>query len=88
MATGVYAAKLARLGDEDAGPVEIPYTQLSKEALHGLIEEFVSRDGTDYGARERSLGSKVAEVEMLLERGEARVVFDPTTGTANIIVAA
>lgn len=65
----------------------MPYAQLSTEALDGLIEEFVTRDGTDYGVQERSLASKIAEVRGLLERGEARVVFDPGTGTANIVVA-
>ncbi|MCW8799767.1 MAG: YheU family protein, partial [Desulfobacter sp.] len=29
--------------------VKISYEQLSREALHGVIEEFVTRDGTDYG---------------------------------------
>jgi len=67
--------------------VEIPYHQLSPEALRGLLAEFVTRDGTDYGARERSLEAKMADVRRLLERGEARVVFDPDSGTANIVVA-
>jgi len=75
------------LGDEAAEPIEVPYTQLSADALRGLIEEFVTRAGTDYGASERSVESKVAQVRALLERGEARVVFDPETGTANIVVA-
>jgi len=80
-------ANLPLLSDEHAGPVEIPYTQLSPEALRGLIEEFVTRDGTDYGATERNLESKAAAVVLLLQRGEARVVFDPETGTANIVAA-
>ena len=67
--------------------MDIPYAQLSKDALQGLIDEFVTRDGTDYGVSERTLGSKIASVHGLLERGEARVVFDPETGTANIVVA-
>ncbi|NDY72869.1 hypothetical protein DO021_15325 [Desulfobacter hydrogenophilus] len=29
--------------------VKIPYEQLSTEALHGVIEQFVTRDGTGYG---------------------------------------
>ena len=73
--------------DETPEPVEIPHEQLSAAALAGLIEEFVTRDGTDYGTSERSLSSKVEEVRRLLDRGEARVVFDPGTGTANIVLA-
>ncbi len=75
------------MADETPEPVEIPYEQLSPEALQGLIEEFVTRDGTDYGVTERSLDSKISQVRGLLARGEARVVFDPESGTANIVVA-
>lgn len=30
----------------------IPVNKLSTKALHGVIEEFISRNGTDYGAIE------------------------------------
>lgn len=72
--------------DHPAQPVEISPDQLSPEALRGLVEEFVSRDGTDYGAVERSLEEKVRDVLGQLERGEVRIVFDPETETANIVV--
>lgn len=75
------------MAEDDAKPVDVPFEQLSAEALRGLIEEFVTRDGTDYGTNERTMESKVSEVRRLLERGEARVVFDPETGTANIVLA-
>ena len=71
--------------DTRARPLEIPHGGLSQEALQALIEEFVSRDGTDYGLRERTLESKVREVRALLDRGEARIVFDPISPTANIV---
>ena len=35
--------------------VEIPASRLSTAALDGLIEEFVTRDGTDYGEQEHTL---------------------------------
>jgi hypothetical protein len=65
--------------------VEIPVEALSVEALRGLIESFVGREGTDYGERERSLEEKVADVRRQLERGEARIVFDPETESVNIV---
>jgi uncharacterized protein YheU (UPF0270 family) len=52
-----------------------------------LVEEFVTRDGTDYGAVERGVSGKIAEVLAQLASGEARLVFDPDTETANIVVA-
>jgi uncharacterized protein len=52
-----------------------------------VIEEFVTRDTTDYGERERSLAEKVEDVMRQFRRGEAKVVFDGETGTVNIVVA-
>jgi uncharacterized protein len=66
--------------------LEIPYEQLSKDALRGLVEEFVTREGTDYGHSDRSLDAKVASVMRQLELKEAVVVFDSETGTANIVL--
>jgi uncharacterized protein YheU (UPF0270 family) len=70
---------------ERPAPVEIPLDALSAEALQGVIESFVGREGTDYGERERTLAEKVADVRRQLERGEARIVFDPETESVNIV---
>ena len=72
---------------EDVQPVDVPADALSAEALRGLIVEFVTRDGTDYGVRERTLEEKVRDVERQLRRGEAKIVFDPASQTANLVVA-
>jgi hypothetical protein len=63
--------------------VELSPDDLSPEALRGLVEEFVTRDGTDYGAVERGVEEKIAQ----LRSGEARLVFDPQTETANVAPA-
>jgi uncharacterized protein len=68
--------------------VEIPCAALSDDALAGLIEEFVTRAGTDYGTVERTLAEKIADVRRQLARGEATIVFDPDTASTNIIVGA
>jgi uncharacterized protein YheU (UPF0270 family) len=52
-----------------------------------VIESFVLREGTDYGEREFSLEQKVAQVRAQLERGQARILFDPETDTVTIEVA-
>ena len=54
-------------------------------ALNGLIEEFVTRDGTDYGAVECTTDHKKFAVSSQLDRGELVIVFDPKTQTSNII---
>ncbi len=74
--------------DAQADPIEVPHGELAAETLRALIEEFVTRDGTDYGAAERTLEGKVADVRRQLERGEVRVVFDRETQTVNLVVQA
>jgi uncharacterized protein YheU (UPF0270 family) len=64
--------------------MEIPHTRLSPQALRALIEEFVTRDGTDYGASEATLERKVGDVVRQLERGEAVITFDPATSSCSI----
>jgi uncharacterized protein len=70
----------------EPGPVVIPYTELSPSALRGLIEYFVLREGTEYGAREVPLEIKHAQVMRQLEKGAARIVFNPDTQSADIEV--
>ncbi len=66
--------------------VQIPIKKLSRHALDGLIEEFVTRDGTDYGVEERSLDGKKSAIRRQLDSGEIVIVFDPVTQTSNIIM--
>jgi len=63
----------------------IPYEKLSREALNGLIEEFVTREGTDSGYTKKSLEENVEMVKRQLEKGDAFIVYDEVTQTANIV---
>lgn len=65
--------------------MEIPHRRLSESALRGLVEDFVTRDGTDYGEAEVPLDRKVAQVLRQLEDREICVVFDPATETTSIV---
>ena len=65
--------------------VKIPYDQLSPEALKGVVEEFVTRDGTDYGETEISLETKVAQVLAQLKNGKAVIVFNQKTESCTIL---
>ena len=71
---------------EAAPPVEIPHTALSADALRGVLESFVLREGTEYGERDVSLERKVADVLRQLESGEAQIMFDPNTESVGIVV--
>jgi uncharacterized protein YheU (UPF0270 family) len=72
--------------DNTPEPVLVPHTELSPEALRGVVESFVLREGTDYGTYEYSLEQKVSHVMRQLERGEARILFDPVTSSVQIDV--
>jgi uncharacterized protein YheU (UPF0270 family) len=72
--------------DDDA--VFIPIDSLSVEALRGVIESYVLREGTDYGEREISLPDKVEHVMRQLRRAEAQIVFNAQQETIDIVVTA
>ena len=65
---------------------KIPVNKLSSEALQGVIEEYISRDGTDYGDIEVSLATKFRQVKHKLDNGSAVLVFDDETETTNIFL--
>jgi uncharacterized protein len=65
--------------------LKIPYDQLSPEALQGVIEEFVTRDGTDYGEVEIPLETKIAQVFAQIKSGKAVIVFDQKSETCTIL---
>lgn len=73
--------------DGDAPPVEIPPEALPPEILRRVAEHFVLREGTDYGAVEASFERKVADVLRQIERGEARILFDPSTESVTLVPA-
>ncbi|MGD0232895.1 MAG: YheU family protein [Syntrophorhabdales bacterium] len=65
----------------------IPIERLSREALRAVIEEFISRDGTDYGERAASPETSFRQVKHKLEKVLAVLVYDEETETTNILPA-
>lgn len=53
----------------------IPHQSLQPDTLRAVIEEFITREGTEYGEQDYSLASKVAQVLQQLERGEVVIVY-------------
>lgn len=66
-------------------PIEVPHTALSREALEGLVDEFITREGTDYGAHEFSLDEKRRSVLQQLTRGMVAIVFDLEAESATLV---
>lgn len=65
--------------------MKIPYEKLSPEALRGVIEQFVSRDGPDSGHVETSFRQKIERIKRQLEKGDASIMFDEETKTCDIL---
>ena len=63
----------------------VPYDQVPNELLQRLLESFISREGTDYGAVERSLPEKVEDLRGQLKRREIVIVFDGESESFNLI---
>jgi hypothetical protein len=68
-------------------PIIVPVSRLSPGALSALIEEFVTRSGTDYGRREASLDEKCTAVRTQLKNGRAHITYDPSTQTCTIVLS-
>ena len=65
--------------------VEIPWQKLSPEAFQGMLEELVTRDGTDYGESEMSLDAKIRQLRRALESKKATIVFSPDTESWTVL---
>jgi uncharacterized protein YheU (UPF0270 family) len=65
--------------------IRVPADALSADALEGLVEEFITREGTDYGPREFSLEEKKASVMRQVERGEVAIVFELEGETTTLV---
>ncbi|MCP4051298.1 MAG: YheU family protein, partial [bacterium] len=56
--------------------VIISYNQLSSDSLQGLIEEYITREGTDYGDTESPLQPKMEQALNQLKNGKAVITYD------------
>jgi len=65
----------------------IPLNAISDIALQGIIEEFVLREGTDYGSQSFSFHEKIAMVRQQLQHGSILLVFSELHQTVNLIPA-
>jgi uncharacterized protein YheU (UPF0270 family) len=63
----------------------IPITDLTEETLLNIIEGFVLREGTEYGAADISLAEKVQQVLTQLTLGDVLLVYSELHETVNII---
>ena len=65
----------------------IPLDTLPKETLSAIIENFVLREGTEYGSEDVALSDKIQQVEQQLKQGSALLVYSELHETVNILPA-
>ena len=65
--------------------IDIPLDRLPPELLTAIIEEYICREGTDYGANEVSLETKMQQIKKQISRGDIVITFDQATETCNLL---
>lgn len=63
----------------------IPLEQLSEDTLYAIIEEFILREGTDYGAVDTTKADKISQVKLQLKQGSAVLVYSELHESVNIL---
>jgi len=63
----------------------IPHTELASDTLQALIEEFATREGTEYGELDFPLEKKVEQIIQQLERKEIYIVYSELHETCTLI---
>ncbi len=63
----------------------IPLEQLSSETLTAIIEDFILREGTEYGTFDVSKQDKIDQVRQQLEQGIAVLVYSELHESVNIL---
>lgn len=63
----------------------IPYEKISEQTLRSLIEDFVTREGTDYGLVEMSMQAKSAHLLAMLKNGDIYISYDDKLGTCGLM---
>ena len=65
--------------------IEIPLARVSDDILNAIIEDFIAREGTDYGSNEVGFETKIEQVKRQIERGDVVITFDPETESCNLL---
>ena len=63
----------------------IPYRELSDEVLQALLEDLVTRDGTDYGEVEMSMQDKTDILLARLRKGELFISYNPKLESCGLV---
>ena len=74
-----------RHSDSHEEGIDVPLEQINPDTLRNMVAEFVTREWSELSDDEYSLDDKIRQVTQQLKDGKAKVVFDLTTETCNIV---
>jgi len=67
--------------------IEVPAQRLGADVLQDLLEEFASRDGTDYGEVELTLAQKTGNLRRQLQQGDLLLLFETESEQWDLVAA-
>jgi len=71
--------------DQHEEPVEIPLDRINPDTLRNMIAEFVTREWSELTDSGYTLDEKIEQVLQQLKDKRAKIVFDCTSETWNIV---
>lgn len=68
-------------------PVHIQPELLAPEILSSVLEEYIHREGTNYGDVEYTLETKVKQLHSQILKGDVLIVFDPESESVTLMTS-
>ena len=65
--------------------VLVPLQRLETDVLQALLEDYATRDGTDYGERELTTQEKVERLQRQLSAGDLQILYDADSEEWDIV---
>lgn len=63
----------------------IPYQQLDQMTLNNLIEQYVLREGTDYGEVELSLQQKTQQILLQIKNNKIHILYSELEESVTLV---
>ncbi len=71
--------------DDELKPIAIDPKLLTAEVLESILEEYILREGTDYGTVDISLAQKTMQLNKQVNLGDIIIVFDPQSESVTLM---
>ncbi|WP_025565471.1 YheU family protein [Psychromonas sp. SP041] len=65
--------------------MKIPYQQLDETTLNNLIEQYILREGTDYGEVEFSLQEKTEQITQQIKNEDIYILYSELNESVTLV---